>query len=414
MKYSNSNNFDLGIDLSFDRWLANPTKFMDEVQAEIDEKVQRTAKKKAEERQQQYIAYQKAVAEMKEYAARKQQEADNFYLQHPEEIAGGGSFSFANEPLTVPSALNTSSENITEIDSSPKMSRKEARLIADTEKANELGITVEELRSQRAKAAHQTAELNAKIRAAEMGMTVDQYKEYRKKINRDNRDSREANKLGITVEELRQQKEKEKEKKKAERQTTKATTETKPRAKKNIMTDFAGNEIPVGESSQKERMRTKGKPTIVERVRAFTKQLKNDEEALRQEIERYARNIMWDALFSKTNNEYSSADVYLMLQDIGQVGDDKALGDALRDAIDNKIDYDSLVALTHEVAEKKLGDAYDAKIIQDYLDRIYNEYTAPGATKQTSFNHPADENEPTTEDEQDALNEFMNMTGGRF
>jgi hypothetical protein len=121
MKYSNSNNFDLGIDLSFDRWLANPTKFMDEVHAEIDEKVQKAAKKKAEERQQQYIAYQKAVAEMKEYAARRQQEADNFYLQHPEElqIGGGGSFSFANEPFTIPSMVDNKAPK-GEVDDGPK------------------------------------------------------------------------------------------------------------------------------------------------------------------------------------------------------------------------------------------------------------------------------------------------------
>lgn len=114
-----------------------------------------------------------------------------------------------------------------------------------------------------------------------MGMTVDQYKEYRKKTNRDNRDRKEANKLGITVEELRQQKEKEKEKKKAERTVAKKTTETKPRAKKNVMTDFAGNEIPVGRSSMKERMKTKGKPTITERIHAFKEQVKQDEEELR-------------------------------------------------------------------------------------------------------------------------------------
>lgn len=398
MKYSNSNNFDLGIDLSFDRWLANPTKFMDEVQAEIDEKVQRTAKKKAEERQQQYIAYQKAVAEMKEYAARKQQEADNFYLQHPEEIAGGGSFSFANEPLTVPSAINSSNENITEIDSAPKMSRKEARLISDTKKAAELGITVEELRSQRAKAAHQTAELNAKLKAAEMGMTVDQYKEYRKKINRDNRDRKEANKLGITVEELRQQKEKEKEKKKTERKEVKA----KAKAKKKV------------ESNTKEHTKTKSKPTIAERISAFNEKIKQDKEEMRKEMERYARNTMWDAIFSKTNNEYTSDNVYLMLQDVSQAGEDKALGDAIRDAIDNGIDYDSLVALTHEVMEKRLEEAYDYQMIQNYLDRIYNDYTEPGAAKQTSFNHPADENEPTTQDEQDAWEEFIDMPGGKF
>lgn len=408
MKYSNSNNFDLGVDLSFDRWLANPTKFMDEVQAEIDEKVQKSAKKKAEEKQQQYIAYQKAVAEIKEYAARKQQEADNFYLQHPEEIqiGGGGSFSFANEPLIVPSAINTSSENITEIDSSPKMSRKEARLMADTEKANELGITVEELRSQRAKAAHQTAELNAKIRAAEMGMTVDQYKEYRKKINRDNRDKKQATKLGITVEELRQQKEKEKEKKKAERKAVKAKAKTataaKPQAKKDV------------KSSTEEHTKTKSKPTVAERIHAFNEKIKQDKEEMRKEMERYARNTMWDAIFSKTNNEYTSDNVYVMLQDVSQVGDDKALGDALRDAIDNKIDYDSLVALTHEVMEKRLGDAYDYQMIQNYLDRVYNDYTEPRAAKQTSFNHPADENEPTTQDEQDALEEFIDMPGGKF
>lgn len=167
-------------------------------------------------------------------------------------------------------------------------------------------------------------------------------------------------------------------------------------------------------TTNKERTKTKSKPTVAERIQAFNEKVKQDKEEMRKEVERYARNIMWDALFSRTNNEYTSDNVYLMLQDVSQVGDDKALGDAIRDAIDNKIDYDSLVALTHEVMEKKLEDAYDYQMIQNYLDRVYNDYTEPGAAKQTSLNHPADENEPTTQDEQDALEEFRNMPGGKF
>jgi hypothetical protein len=113
-----------------------------------------------------------------------------------------------------------------EVDDGPKLSRQEALLMRDTEKANELGITVKELRSQRAKQAREKAERNAQVKAAEMGITVEQYKKIRADINRDKRDTRAANKLGITVEELRQQKEKEKEKRKAERKAIKAKAKT--------------------------------------------------------------------------------------------------------------------------------------------------------------------------------------------
>lgn len=371
MKYSNSNNFDLGIDLSFDRWLANPTKFKDEVQAEIDEKIQKSAKKKAEERQQQYLAYQKAVAEMKEYATRRQQEADNFYLQHPEEIqiGGGGSFSFANEPFTIPSMVDNNAPK-GEVEDTPKLSRKEAMLLKDTEKANELGITVKELRSQRAKQAREKAERNAQVKAAEMGITVEQYKKIRADINRDKRDTREANKLGITVEQLRQQKEKEKEKRKAERKTVKAKAEAKAEAK--------------AKTAKSDKPKKETRP---ERIKRMQKELRDEEE-------KQAANDLISALFDEAEEEeYPSENLYNTLKAAQNRYLDQrdVMRTVIARAIDHGADLDRVANYYHMYQRERMGEGYDFDVAQGLLDdalQVVENYQPV-----VSFNNPADADE---------------------
>ena len=192
------------------------------------------------------------------------------------------------------------------------------------------------------------------------------------------------------------------------------------RAAKGDTVSFNPNEDVLGSggkapySPDKNRMKTKGKPTLAERIRAERKKLAEQEADLKSEIERYTRNTIWDAIFSKTNNEYSSDNVYLMLQDAKIEGDDKALGDAIRDAVDNGINYEDLVALTHDQMENRLGEDYRYGEVQEYIDRIYNEYIAPGAEKQTSFNNPADKNEQSDADTQDAITEFKKSKRGGF
>lgn len=170
------------------------------------------------------------------------------------------------------------------------------------------------------------------------------------------------------------------------------------RLRANDRTAAADDKRKIGEK--------KKKPTIAEKIKEQKDDLKNL-------MERQARNIMWDAIFAKTNNEYSSDNVYQILQQGKQEGDDVALAHAIQDAIDNGIDYDDLVELAHDQLQNSLDDAYEYQTAQDYFDKIYSEYTAPGAAKQPSYNHPADEYD-NSEENQRAMKKFkdMNIDGG--
>lgn len=166
------------------------------------------------------------------------------------------------------------------------------------------------------------------------------------------------------------------------------------RLRANDRTAAADDKKKIGEK--------KKKPTLAETI-------KEQKEELKKSMERQARNIMWDAIFAKTNNEYSSNNVYQILQQGKQEGDDVALTHAIQDAIDNGIKYDDLLELAHDQLQNRLDDAYDYQMAQDYFNRVYSDYTAPGADKQTSYNHPADEYDDRTET-QNKLKEFQDMT----